>query len=96
MEKKEKIPKKNSSVSYERRLSVAEKLKIIKYTEKRIIHVASNYYEVSIPKIKYRIKEMKELIQVAKKWAQLHCKNSSTRRRNLLILFYIIELFEIL
>ena len=67
MEKKEKIPKKNFLISFERRLSVAEKLKIIKYAEKRIIHVASNYYEVSIPTIKCRIKEMKELIQVAKK-----------------------------
>ena len=40
MEEEEKISKKNSAVSFNRRLSVAEKLKKNKYAEERSIHVA--------------------------------------------------------
>ena len=36
---------KNSSVSFNKRLSEAEKLKIIKYVEERSIYAASNYME---------------------------------------------------
>ena len=43
----ERIPKTNSTVYFNRRLSVAEKLQIIKNKEERNIHVASNYYGVS-------------------------------------------------
>ena len=43
----ERIPKTNSTVYFNRRLSVAEKLQIIKNKEERNIYVASNYYGVS-------------------------------------------------
>ena len=42
MVEEEKIPKKNSTVSFNRRLSVDEKLN--KYKEERSIHVVFNYY----------------------------------------------------
>ena len=64
--KVEKVAIKNSTVSFNRRLSVAEKLRIIKYTEKSI-HAAFNYYRVPRPTIKYWIKEKEELIQEIKK-----------------------------
>ena len=51
MEEKEKIHKKNSIVSFNRRLFVDEKLKTIKYTEERSVQAASNYYIVSKPAI---------------------------------------------
>ena len=53
----EKITKKNSKVSFNRRLSVAEELKYIKYAEERIIYAESNYFGVSRPTIRYWIKE---------------------------------------
>ena len=65
MEKEEEIPKKNYTVSFNRKLSVVEKLKIIKCTEERSIHAASNYYRVSKSKVRYKIKEKVELMQVA-------------------------------
>ena len=37
-----RISKKNSTVSFNRKLSEAEKLEIIKYTEERDIQAASN------------------------------------------------------
>ena len=55
---KKKIPKKNSTVSFNGRLSVAEKLKITN-TEERSIHYASNYYGISRPTMRYWIKERK-------------------------------------
>ena len=42
----EKTSKKNSTVSHNRRLSAAEKLKNIKYAEERSINAAFNYYRV--------------------------------------------------
>ena len=53
MEKEEEIPKKNYTVSFNRKLSVVEKLKIIKCTEERSIHAASNYYRVSKSTVRY-------------------------------------------
>ena len=47
MDEEEKMPKMYFTVSFDRRLYVAEKLKVIKYTEERGIHAVSNYYEVS-------------------------------------------------
>ena len=44
-------------MSFNRRLSIAEKLTIIKYTEERSIYVASNYYVVSRHTIRYWIKK---------------------------------------
>ena len=55
----EEIPLENSTVSFNKRLSVAEKLNVIKYAEKRTIHVASIYYGVLRPAIGYWIKEKK-------------------------------------
>ena len=43
-------------VSFIRKPSGAEELKIIKYAEERNIHAASNYYRVSRPTIRYWIK----------------------------------------
>ena len=57
MDEEEKIPKMYFTVSFDRRLSVAEKLKVIKYTEERGIHAVTNYYNVSRPAIRYWIKE---------------------------------------
>ena len=58
MEEEEKILKKNSTVSFNRRLFVAEKLKKIIYAEERRIHAVSNFYGVSRSTIRYWIKEM--------------------------------------
>ena len=66
MEEEEKILKKNSTVSFNRRLSVDEKLKIIIYVEERSVHVVFNYYGVSRPTIRYWIKEKRELMQATK------------------------------
>ena len=52
-----KIPKRNSTIFLNGRLSVAKKLNFIKYTEERNLHAASNYYGVSRPTIRYWIKE---------------------------------------
>ena len=46
MEEEDKISWKNSTVSFNRRLSEAKKLKNIKYAEERRFHTASNYYGV--------------------------------------------------
>ena len=50
------IPKNDSTVSFNWKLSGAEELKIIKYAEESNIHSASNYYRVSRPTIRYWIK----------------------------------------
>ena len=49
MEEEENTPLKNSVVSFYRRLSVANKIKFIRYAEERSIHFESNYCEVSWP-----------------------------------------------
>ena len=59
MKEEEKFSKMNYTVSFNRRLSVAEKLRFIKYAEENIIHVASNYYEVSKTRVRYWIKKRK-------------------------------------
>ena len=53
MEEEEKMNKKNYTVSFISRLSVAEKLKIINYIKERSIRTASNYYGVSRLTIRY-------------------------------------------
>ena len=65
MEEEEKILKRNSTVSFNRRLSIYEKLKY-KYAKEWSIHVAFNYYEGSKPTIRYWIKEKRELMLVTK------------------------------
>ena len=60
-------------ISFNRRLSASEKLKIIKYAEERSNYTAYNYYGVSRPTIRYWIKEKEELEQITKKWALLRC-----------------------
>ena len=57
IEEEKKISKTKSTISFNRRLSVAEKLIIIKYAEERSIHAASNYYGVSRLTLRYWIKE---------------------------------------
>ena len=57
---------KNSTVSFNRRLSATEKLKIIKHTEERSIHATSNYYEVSWPTINTTLKKRKNLFRLLK------------------------------
>ena len=52
----EKIPKQNPHLSFNRRLSDAEKLKIIKYAEEISIHASSNLYGVSRTIIRYLMK----------------------------------------
>ena len=52
LRKRRRILNKNSIVSFNRRLSVAENLKIIKYAEEKRIHVVSNYFGVSKPTIR--------------------------------------------
>ena len=51
------ILKENSEVSFNRRLSVTERLKFIKYTLERSIYSVYNYYRVSRPIIRYYIKK---------------------------------------
>ena len=51
----------NSAVSFNKRLSVTEKIKIT-YTEERSIHYTSNYYRVSRYTMRYWIKEKEELM----------------------------------
>ena len=66
MEEEDKDPNNNSTVNFNRRLSAAKKLNIIKYARGSFINATSNYYGVSIPKIRYWIKEMEELMKVTK------------------------------
>ena len=54
----EKI-KEKPHTSFNRRLSVAEKLKIIKYVEENSIHASSNLYGLSRTIIRYWMKEKK-------------------------------------
>ena len=61
----------NSTVSFNRRLSAAEKSKIIKYAKKSI-HAKSNYNRVSRSIIRYRIKG-KGRINTGYKKTLLHC-----------------------
>ena len=63
----EKIPKHKPHTSFNRRLSVAERLKIIKYTEEIFIHASSNLYGVSRTIIRYRMKEKEELMKITNK-----------------------------
>ena len=51
-------------VFFNRRLSAAVKLKIIKYTEERSIHAASNYNRVLRLTIRYWIKGNVELMKI--------------------------------
>ena len=62
MKEEEKILQKFLTIFFNRRLCVAEKLKIIKYSEERSIHAASNYNGVSRPTTRYWIKEKEELM----------------------------------
>ena len=73
MKEEDKIPKKNSTVSFNIMQSVFKKLKIINYAEEISIHAASNHYGVSRPTIWYWIKEKEELMQATKKIALLNC-----------------------
>ena len=54
-------------VSFNRRRSTSEKLKIIKYVEEGSNHTTYNYYGVPRPTIRYSIKEKEELKQITKK-----------------------------
>ena len=63
----EKIPNQKPDTSFNRRLSVAEKLEIIKYPEENSIHALSNLYDVSITIIRYWIKEKEELMKFTNK-----------------------------
>ena len=63
----EKIPNQKPDTSFNRRLSVAEKLEIIKYAEENSIHASSNLYDVSITIIRYWIKEKEELMKFTNK-----------------------------
>ena len=67
MEEEEKIPKKNSTVSFKRRLSVDEKIKVIPYTKEWSIHSVFNYYRVSRPTIRCWIKGKDELMNFTNK-----------------------------
>ena len=53
MTEEEKIPMHKPNTAFNRRLSVAEKLKIIKYAEENSIHASSNLYGVSRTIIRY-------------------------------------------
>ena len=63
----EKIPKQKPHASFNRRLSVAEKLNIIKYAEENSIHASSNLYGVSRTIIRYWMKQKEELMKVINK-----------------------------
>ena len=53
LEGDENITKMNSTISFNRRLSVDDELKYIKYAEEISIHVAFNYNEVFGHTIRY-------------------------------------------
>ena len=67
----EKIPKQKPPTCFNRRLSISEKLKIIKYAEENSIRASSNLYGVSRIIIKYWIKEREELMKVTNKMSTI-------------------------
>ena len=79
MEEEDKHSKANPCISFNRRFSVAEKLKVIKYAEENSLHVALNLYGISRQAIRYWIREKEELMKVTNKMSTitLHQRKSS-------------------
>ena len=63
----ENIPKQKPYTSFNRWLSVAEKLKIIKFAEENNIHASSNLYGVSRTIIRYWMEEKEKLMKITNK-----------------------------
>ena len=57
MEEEHKHSKANPCISLNRRFSVTEKFKVIKYAEENSLHAASNLYGISRQAIRYWIWE---------------------------------------
>ena len=64
---------KKITVSFSKRQSETDKLKVIKYSEERSIQAVFNYYAFSRPTIRYLMKENEVLMKVTKIWVMLHC-----------------------
>ena len=71
MEEEDKHSKVNPWISFNRRFSVAEKLKVIKYTEENSLHAASNLYGISRKAIRYWIRDKEELMKVTNKMSTI-------------------------
>ena len=71
MEEEEKNSKANSCISFNRRFSVAEKLKVIKYAKENTLHAASNLYGISRQAIRFWIREKKELMKITNKMSTI-------------------------
>ena len=81
-----RILKKNSTISFNRRLSVAEKLKTFKYAEERSIHAASNLWSFKINK-KILMKEKEELIN-AKKISTITLLKNQISKNSFTLIFW--------
>ena len=79
MEEENTHSKANPCISFNRRFSVDEKLKVIKYAEENNLHAASNLYGISRQAIRYWIWEKEELMKVTNKMSTttLHQGKSS-------------------
>ena len=71
MEEEDKHSKANLCISFNRRFSVAEKLKVIKHAEENSLHAASNLYGISRQAIRYRIREKEGLMKVTNKMSTI-------------------------
>ena len=71
MEEEDKHSKVNPWISFNRRFSVAEKLKVIKYAEENSLHAATNLYGISRQAIRYWIREKEELMKVTNKMSTI-------------------------
>ena len=101
MEEEDKHSKANPWISFNRRFSAAEKLKVIKYAEENSIHAASNLYGISRQAIRYWIQEKEELMKVTNmmRTITLHQGKSSktiSYESEILDMSIITELLEML
>ena len=71
MEEEDKHSKDNPCISFNWRFFVAEKLKVIKYTEGNSLHASSNLYRISRQVIRYWIRENEELVKVSNKMSTI-------------------------
>ena len=101
MEEEDKHSKANSCISFNRRFTVAEKLKVIKYAEENSLHDASDLYGISRQAIRYWIQEKEELMKVTNKMSTITLHQGNLLKRfhmkvKFLIMSIIKELLEML
>ena len=67
MEEEDKHDKPKSYTSFNRRIWIAEKFRIIKYAEESNLHAASSLFDISRKAIQYRIQQKEEIIEETNK-----------------------------